>query len=207
MELTPIQCQNCGAQLNINPGSEQVDCPFCGTAFAVKVSGSTIGLRRAAESLGRIDTSTSATAIELRIGRLQEEERRTEIQLSGKQELLARRRELDAHIRKTRSTFSFARPMSLISGAFALLAFGLLLVLPWEQGGGGSACLTALCGVLWILFLAVHQSGQTQLRQLGAEMPLSEAEIKRQVAALEKNVSDRAETIAELLGRAETAHD
>ena len=65
MELVPAQCQNCGAQLQIDPASDEIECPFCGTAYAVRMSGRTIGLRRVTESLGRIDQSTSLAVRQL----------------------------------------------------------------------------------------------------------------------------------------------
>ena len=83
MELVPVQCQNCGAQLSIDPGNEQAQCSFCGTKYAVKASGSTIGLRRVTESLVRIDQSTNLTAVELRIARLREERRELEGEIKG----------------------------------------------------------------------------------------------------------------------------
>ena len=46
IKLVTVQCQNCGAQLHINPDDEQVQCPFCATMYTVRRAGSTVALKK-----------------------------------------------------------------------------------------------------------------------------------------------------------------
>jgi hypothetical protein len=78
MSHIPITCQTCGAQLNVAPDSQQVQCPFCHAEYAVKRSEGTIALRRLNGSgtpatPGAEASPQTAAAREARIAHLTEE--------------------------------------------------------------------------------------------------------------------------------------
>ena len=170
MELMPVQCQNCGAQLSIDPGSEQAQCPFCGTTYAVKASGSTIGLRRITESLKQIDSSTSTTAYELRLARLRQERAELEQILDEKQQWY------DKHYYSQKT----------VTTTCMLLTVSLGVCLFWALLSGSDSALIVGAGLV-LSALTWRSSAGSLLRierTTGSEIPKLEAEVSRRTKAI-----------------------
>lgn len=184
MELVPAPCQNCGAQLSVDPASVQVECPFCSTAYAVKVSGTTVGLRRVTQSLGRtVDESAIATPAELMISRLRQD-------CSNMREQVERSTERLRADEGTQGMNDLLIMATVICGGLSLL----ILVLSVSSGNSGSL-------VYGGLFLALTAGGAFAAKTRTATHRSGMRDLRARISGLEAEVAQKENAIDDLLER------
>ena len=69
----PLNCLNCGGQLDVYDDMERFACGFCGTGMIVQRRGGTVSLKSVEEAIHKVQIGTDKTAAELALVRLNEE--------------------------------------------------------------------------------------------------------------------------------------
>jgi DNA-directed RNA polymerase subunit RPC12/RpoP len=138
MQVESVSCNNCGAPLEVGPGTNYVTCGHCGSRLAVKRTGTSLYT----ELLEKIDQKTDAMARQL-----------AELRYHAELERIDREWEQESqgflitgkHGHKHEPTTAGA-----IFGGGILIVFGLFFAI--ISGNMGAPCLFSIVGVLFAGF-------------------------------------------------------
>jgi hypothetical protein len=108
---------------------------------------------------------------------------------------------------KLRSRQTLPKVLAAIMLAAAVLALLATLLGSPSEGGNCLVVVVVVCGLIFLMLLYAVARGEYRYREAQAAIPQPITETSRQIAELEKIISHSSDTIAQLVGRAETTND